>query len=159
MTSKTIEQAIELLKKNLAFMNRHVNGNDFFMELYDENEKALKALQDEPQVDVADIIGDFDQVQFLLGYPQLEKKDAVVLGHFLNHLQTNSYLRTPPEPIEGLEEALKVVVIEDYNTQGGSGILGAIYCDDKEDAYKLLRAAKAYAELTSKPLKGKDDEN
>lgn len=45
MTKAPIKQALELLEKNLAFMNRHANGNDFFMELYDENEQALKDLQ------------------------------------------------------------------------------------------------------------------
>ena len=37
--------ALELIEKNLEFMNRHKNGNDFFMGLYDENEKAYADLQ------------------------------------------------------------------------------------------------------------------
>ena len=37
--------ALELIEKNLEFMNRHKNGNDFFMGLYDENHDTRADLQ------------------------------------------------------------------------------------------------------------------
>ncbi|PHS61021.1 MAG: hypothetical protein COB09_18920 [Thalassobium sp.] len=37
------------------------------------------------------IIGDFDKAQFALGYRQINKREAVVIAHFLSHLTTNGY--------------------------------------------------------------------
>ena len=36
-------------------------------------------------------IGRFDKEQFLLGYSQLERKDAVLIAHFLSYLTQNGY--------------------------------------------------------------------
>ncbi len=50
------------------------------------------------------------------------------------------------EPIEGLEEALKGATLEEYDINGASGIIGALYCECREDAMIIRDAAKRYAE-------------
>ena len=45
MTKSDIQIIEEALVENLEFMNRHPNGNDFFMERFDDNEQALAAVQ------------------------------------------------------------------------------------------------------------------
>ena len=146
MNNKAIEQAVEDLTKITSTIDRVVVDIESdtlvaapvknILEMITSRINAsIQALQAEPQhtVDVGDIIGDFEQVQFLLGYPQLEKKDAVVLGHFLSHLQTNGYLHTPPEskwqPIETAPEGEKdgVLLWEPSFYQGRGGLAIGAY--------------------------------
>ena len=43
------------------------------------------------------LIDDFEKMQTVLGYPKLDKKDEVVLGHFINHLVENYLILQPPQ--------------------------------------------------------------